>query len=72
MTELRDCPICGAKAIVCRDESDGFFMGYSSGCPRYRINDGIHTKKMFFSFVSTKERAVEKWNEYVEMFLDET
>jgi hypothetical protein len=46
-------------------------MGYSSGCPRYRLNDGVHAKKMFFHNVATKEKAIEKWNEYVERFLDE-
>ena len=72
MTALRNCPICGAKAVVCKDEPDGFFMGYGSGCPRYKLNDGIHAKKMFFNCVATKEKAIEKWNEYVERFLDET
>lgn len=71
MKGLRNYPICGAEAVVLRNEPDGFFMGYSSGCPRYRLNDGVHAKKMFFHNVATKEKAIEKWNEYVERFLDE-
>ena len=72
MTRLRDCPICGAKVVVHRDEPDGYFMGYSIGCPGYKLNDGTHAKKMAFHYVATKEKAIEKWNEYVERFLDET
>ena len=68
MAVLMDCPVCGAKAVVQKDEPDGFFLGYSVGCPRYKKDDGIHAKKMFFSNVSTKEKAVEKWNEYCEVF----
>ncbi len=68
--ELKPCPVCGAKAFLNRDVVDGFFMGYSAGCPRYCFYDGIHghdentppeehlTK---FNFVSA-EQAAEWWN----------
>ena len=68
MVVLNNCPVCGAKAVVQKDEPDGFFLGYSVGCPRYKKEYGIHAKKMFFSNVSTKEKAIEKWNEYCEVF----
>ena len=68
MVELNNCPVCGTKAVVQKDEPDGFFLGYSVGCPRYKKDDGIHAKKMFCSNVSTKEKAIEKWNEYCEVF----
>lgn len=62
--DLSNCPICGAKAIITRDAPDGFFMGYSVGCPRYTLNDGIHTKRMCFFGINTKENAIKKWNKY--------
>ncbi len=70
MTELPRCPICGAKAFLNRDVVDGFFMGYSVGCPRYALYDGIHghdenkplkERLTFFGF-SSREEAVKAWN----------
>ncbi len=40
--KLKPCPVCGAQAYISRNAPDGFFMGYSAGCPRYCIGDGIH------------------------------
>lgn len=69
--ELKPCPVCGAKAYISRDNVDGFFFGYSAGCPRYYIDDGIHgienleehkTRGYSVHFCSTKEEAIEKWN----------
>ncbi len=69
MTNLPPCPICGAKAFLSHDVVDGFFMGYSVGCPRYALYDGIHghdentpreERLMFFGF-TTKEAAVKAW-----------
>jgi len=39
---LPPCPVCGAKAYIHSDTVDGFWFGWSVGCPRYRIDDGIH------------------------------
>jgi hypothetical protein len=40
--ELEPCPVCGAKAYISSAAPDGFFMGWSVGCPRYCVGDGIH------------------------------
>lgn len=69
MSRLSNCPICGAKTYVDRDEPDGFFLGYSVGCPRYKLNDGIHNNRMAFHNISTKERAIMMWNEFCERML---
>lgn len=42
--ELPPCPICGAKAYIHSDTVDGFWFGWSVGCPRFCLNDGIHGK----------------------------
>ncbi len=69
--ELKPCPVCGAKAFLHKDEIDGNFMGYSVGCPRYCIGDGIHginsresDLKGGYAFhgISTKQKAKELWN----------
>ena len=75
MAELKPCPKCGAKAFLSRDVIDGmFFMGWSVGCPRYCLYDGIHghTEETpeeehynCFGF-TTKEEAVEWWNRRAE------
>lgn len=69
--ELKPCPVCGAKAFLRKDTPDGFFMGYSVGCPRYAINDGIHgistveehQEKGYSIFgCFTRGEAIEAWN----------
>lgn len=67
MQKLKNCPICNSKAFIKRDEPDGFYMGWSVGCPKYRQNDGIHKKKMAFCNLDSREEAVEKWNRYCEI-----
>lgn len=71
---LKPCPVCGAKAFISRDTPDGFFMGWSVGCPRYRIGDGIHGIETFdeheknafaLHLFTTKEEAIEAWNRRV-------
>lgn len=42
LKSLPNCPICGAKAFLKGDTVDGFWFGWSVGCPRYCLNDGIH------------------------------
>lgn len=76
MAELKPCPVCGAKAFLSRDVIDGaFFMGWSAGCPRYCICDGIHgidsyedhfNKGYAVSNCATKEEAIETWNRRAE------
>ena len=76
MSELKPCPVCGAKAFLSRDVIDGmFFMGWSAGCPRYCVGDGIHgidsfdvdDDKHYTIFgCYTKEEAIEWWNRRVE------
>lgn len=75
---LKPCPICGAKAFVSNDVVDGFWFGWSVGCPRYCLSDGIHgidydapdgehEKHGYTGFnYSSKERAIEAWNDRVE------
>ena len=74
--ELKRCPVCKAKAFLSRDVIDGlFFMGWSVGCPRYCVGDGIHgidshdvpdEKHYTAFFFNTKEEAIEWWNRRVE------
>ena len=69
---LPPCPICGSKAFIQHDVVDGFEFGYSVGCPRACINDGIHNLNTYESFnaarivlhqIPTKEKAIKLWVE---------
>lgn len=69
--ELKPCPVCGSKAYIRKDVVDGFFFGWSAGCPRYFIGDGIHginsfeehkTKGYSVHGCGTKEGATKAWN----------
>ena len=73
--ELKPCPVCGAEAYIDRAAPDGFFMGYSAGCPRYCIGDGIHGIETFKEAEErgytvhgclTKEEAIAAWNRRAE------
>jgi hypothetical protein len=33
--KLKPCPICGSKAYISKDIVDGFYFGWSVGCPRF-------------------------------------
>lgn len=75
---LKPCPICGEKAFVEHDGVDGFEFGWSVGCPKFYIDDGIHgltfdspkdevNKKRLTGFnYSTRDKAIEAWNDRVE------
>ena len=74
MEELKPCPVCGAKAFLSNDFVDGFYFGWSVGCPRYCVGDGIHGVDSFDADESehytsfghaTKEEAIEAWNRRV-------
>lgn len=69
--QLLPCPVCGAKAYIDRAAPDGFFMGYSAGCPRYCIGDGIHGIETHEEHIKrgysvhgclTKAEAIAAWN----------
>lgn len=75
---LKPCPVCGAKAFVSNDVVDGFWFGWSVGCPRYCLGDGIHgidydtpddvrEKYRYTGFnYQSKDRAIAAWNERVD------
>lgn len=68
---LSPCPICGAKAFVSHDVVDGFEFGWSVGCPRACIADGVHglndresfeRAMLTMFYLPSKEKAIEAWN----------
>ena len=63
MDKLKPCPECGAKATVVHiyDTYDRADFGWTAGCPRYRVNDGIHKNRQKVQAWS-KEQAIEAWN----------
>ena len=69
--DLPKCPICGSKPFVSKDVVDGFYFGWSVGCPRYRLNDGIHghgfdtpeSKRLTIFGLNSKEECYRAWNE---------
>lgn len=77
---LPNCPICGAKAYLNGDTVDGFWFGWSVGCPRYCLNDGIHghdnstpsEERLAAHGFDTKEEAVEWWKNRVKMESERT
>ena len=72
--EAKPCPVCGHKAFVSKDIVDGFYFGWSVGCPRFKIDDGIHgytadspeEEKLTGFNYCTKEAAIMAWNDRVE------
>lgn len=73
-SNLKPCPLCGAKAFVAHDVVDGFDFGWSVGCPRACINDRVHKlgaeefekAKLVMHYFATKEQAIEAWNRRAE------
>lgn len=73
------CSECGAKAFLHEDVVDGFWFGWSVGCPKFCLNDGIHgydintprEKRLVELGFTTKEEAVEWWEKRVKMDGDE-
>ena len=67
--ELPCCPICGSKAFISKDVVDGFFFGWSVGCPRACINDKIHKlneeefkkARLVFHSLNSREEAILIW-----------
>lgn len=70
MNELKPCPICGAKAYVMHDVVDGFDFGWSAGCPRFKLDDGIHCvdentprqEHLVVMYCISKQAAIDAWN----------
>ena len=64
MAELKRCPECGGAATVIHmyDTYDIADFGWTAGCGRYRVGDGIHAKDMKVSGLPSKEKAIEAWN----------
>lgn len=71
---LSPCPICGAKAYISKDIVDGFYFGWSVGCPRFCFNDGIHginenspeEDHLSIMCLDSASECVDKWNKKVE------
>ena len=72
---LKPCPICGAKAFISKDVVDGFYFGWSVGCPRFCLNDGIHgidenmPRENYLSIfnLDSAEECVIEWNKKCEV-----
>ena len=74
--KLKHCPICGSKAYISKDIVDGFYFGWSVGCPRFCLNDGIHgidenaPREKYLSIfnLDSANECVEKWNRKVDEY----
>ena len=75
MAELKPCPVCGSKAYLSHDIVDGFDFGYSVGCPRYCLDDGIHGISSYEDHIKrgygmhgfyTMTAAIRAWNRRVD------
>ena len=75
---LKACPICGARAFLSHDAVEGFDFGWSVGCPRFCLADGIHgmdydtpdnyvrKHSLTGHYYTTAEKAIEAWNDRVD------
>lgn len=78
--KLKSCPICGSKAYISKDIVDGFYFGWSVGCPRFCLNDGIHgidentpvEKHLSIMNLDSAAECVERWNKKVENYFKES
>ena len=74
--KLKPCPICGSKAYISKDIVDGFYFGWSVGCPRFCLNDGIHgidentpkEKLLSIFYLNSANECVEEWNMKVDEY----
>lgn len=77
---LKKCPICGTKAYISKDIVDGFYFGWSVGCPRFCFNDGIHgidkntptEKHLSIMNLDSATECVERWNKRVDNYFKES
>lgn len=73
------CPVCGSKAFISKDIVDGFYFGWSVGCPRFCLNDGIHgidentpaEKHLTIFYLSSSAECVKKWNDKVKNYFEQ-
>lgn len=73
VNEIPRCPKCGSKAFISKDVVDGFYFGWSVGCPRFCHNDGIHNttqdtpEEDLYTIhnLNSREECIKKWNERV-------
>lgn len=73
---LLPCPVCGSKAFISKDVVDGYYFGWSVGCPRFSLRDRIHgitehdpqEKHLSFFGLDSAKECVEKWNEKVKRY----
>lgn len=78
--KLSPCPICGTKAYISKDIVDGFYFGWSVGCPRFCLNDGIHgidenaPREKYLSIfnLDSANECVEKWNRKADEYSEES
>lgn len=71
---IPECPKCGSKAFISKDVVDGFYFGWSVGCPRFCHNDWIHGTDIqtpeqdtyAIYNLGSREECIKKWNERVE------
>ena len=76
--EIPCCPKCGSKAYISKDVVDGFYFGWSVGCPRFCHNDGIHgttsdtLEEDLYSihYLNSREECVSKWKERVKHLVE--
>lgn len=67
--ELPRCPMCGSKAFISKDVVEGFYFGWSVGCPRACINDKTHKlneeefkkARLVFHNLNSREEAILIW-----------
>ena len=77
--KLLRCPVCGAKAFISKDYVDGFYFGWSVGCPRFCFNDGIHgidkntpaEKHLTIFYLDSADECVKKWNDKVKNYFEQ-
>ena len=71
--KLKPCPICETKAFISKDIVDGYYFGWSVGCPRFCLNDGIHDidentseeEHLSIFYLDSAAECVAKWNKRV-------
>ena len=71
--EIPRCPKCGSKVYISKDIVDGFYFGWSVGCPRFCHDDGIHGTNIntpeedVYSIhgLNSRDECIKKWAERV-------